>query len=211
MKTYLTIDREASAEFVEKKSRFIGHIRPVTSEAEASAFLQSLKTKYWDAAHNVSAYILRDAQTKRYSDDGEPRGTAGVPVLDVLEKEKLADCAVVVTRYFGGTLLGAGGLVRAYSHACKLAVEAGGMIAMTPCVNGMLCCDYGFYEKFLKLCERYRAVLDDTVFAEKVMLRFHVETTNYTLLNNAVVDISFGRYQLSECGETYAKMEQANQ
>ena len=135
MQEYKTIGARASDEFVEKKSRFIGHICPVTMQQEALDFIQSLKTKYWDATHNVYAYVLRDGQIRRYSDDGEPQGTAGIPTLDVLLKEGLTDCCVVVTRYFGGTLLGAGGLVRAYSHACKLAVDAGGVVTMALCTT----------------------------------------------------------------------------
>ena len=103
-------------EFVERKSRFIGHIAPVRDEAEALDFLSRIRAEHRDASHNVFAYILRENGVKRMSDDGEPQGTGGVPVLEVLEREGLTDVAVVVTRYFGGILLGAGGLVRAYSH-----------------------------------------------------------------------------------------------
>ena len=121
MDGYRTIRTAASAEFVEKKSRFIGHICPVTTQEEANEFIRQKKSEYWDATHNVYAYVLREGQTRRYSDDGEPQGTAGIPTLDVLLKEDLTDCVVVVTRYFGGTLLGTGGLVRAYSHGSKIA------------------------------------------------------------------------------------------
>ncbi len=206
MKEYRTIDHSGTAEFVEKKSRFIGHIAPVTTEAEAAAFIQSIKSKYWDATHNVSAYILREGQIKRYSDDGEPRGTAGVPVLDVLEKECLMDCAVVVTRYFGGVLLGAGGLVRAYSHGCKIAVDAGEIVMMTPCTNGRVICEYPFYERSLKLCEQFHAVVDDTAFTNQVQLDFHVKTEMFVQMNAAIIDMSYGKYQLSNIGESYQKM-----
>ena len=120
---YTTIEREAVAEFEEKKSIFIGHALPVRTEDEAAAFVKELKNKYRDATHNVYAYVLGDGTVQRYSDDGEPQGTAGMPVLDVIRKSGCTDTAVVVTRYFGGTLLGAGGLVRAYSHAAKLALD----------------------------------------------------------------------------------------
>ena len=113
---YSTIKESASAEFVEKKSRFIGYIAPVKTAEDAAAFIAEIKRKHWDATHNVSAYLLKNGQ-KKYSDDGEPQGTAGMPMLDVLEKENLTDVCVVGTRYFGGILLGGGGLVRAYS--CK--------------------------------------------------------------------------------------------
>ena len=112
MDEYKTILRAADAEFVEKKSRFIGHVRPVSTEEEALAFLAEMRARYWDASHNVYAYRIREGGAQRYSDDGEPQGTSGLPSLDVLRKSGVTDVIAVVTRYFGGTLLGAGGLVR---------------------------------------------------------------------------------------------------
>ena len=135
---YRTVRHRASAEFIERKSRFIGHICPVQTQEEAVAFIQEQKSKYWDATHNVYAYVLREGQTRRYSDDGEPQGTAGIPVLDVLLKEELTDCVVVATRYFGGILLGTGGLVRAYGHTSKIAVDAGGIVTI-PSVCALNC------------------------------------------------------------------------
>ena len=125
MKEYKTVEFESKDEFIEKKSRFIGYVKPVKTQEEATEFINAIKSKHWDATHNVSAYVLRDNNIQRSSDDGEPSGTAGVPTLDVLLKEGIVDTCVVVTRYFGGTLLGAGGLIRAYSHASKIAVDAG--------------------------------------------------------------------------------------
>ena len=116
---YRTIRAAASAEFVEKRSRFIGYISPVTTQQDAIAFIDSIKSKHWDATHNVPAYIIRDGNICRFSDDGEPQGTAGMPILEVLRHENLTDCVCVVTRYFGGILLGAGGLCRAYTKAAK--------------------------------------------------------------------------------------------
>ena len=133
MKEYKTVEFESKDEFVEKKSRFIGYVKPVKTQEEATNFINSIKSKHWDATHNVSAFVLRENNIQRSSDDGEPSGTAGVPTLDVLLKENLVDVCVVVTRYFGGTLLGAGGLIRAYSHSSKIAVEAGHIITMAPC------------------------------------------------------------------------------
>ena len=147
MKEYKTVEKEGVDEFVEKKSRFIGHVKPVKTQQEATEFINSLKSKYWDATHNVYAYVLRENNICRSSDDGEPSGTAGVPVLDVLLKEQLVDVCVVVTRYFGGTLLGAGGLVRAYSHGSKIAVESGGIITMAPCKIMTVSVNYSFYDR----------------------------------------------------------------
>ena len=113
MQPYTTLAGYGTDEFVEKRSRFIGYAAPVTTEAEAVDFIARIRALHREASHNVYAYALREGQVRRYSDDGEPQGTAGVPVLDVLQKQEIVDAVVVVTRYFGGTLLGAGGLVRA--------------------------------------------------------------------------------------------------
>ena len=109
---YKTVELKTSDRYTVKKSEFIGHIMPVTSEEQARLFIAEISKKHWDATHNVYAYIIRETGVKRFSDDGEPQGTAGMPVLDVLEKNGLTDCCLVVTRYFGGIMLGAGGLVR---------------------------------------------------------------------------------------------------
>ena len=131
-KPYKTILEPAEDEFVEKKSRFIAYTSPVHTVEEANAFIAGIRQRHWDATHNVPAFVLRSG-VQRSSDDGEPGGTAGIPVLDVLLKSGVQDVCVVVTRYFGGVLLGAGGLVRAYSHACSLALEAAGVVTMAPC------------------------------------------------------------------------------
>ncbi len=128
--SYKTVKAFASASFIEKKSEFIGYISPVRTNDEAVAFINSIKAENRKARHNVYAYILRDSNITRYSDDGEPQGTGGVPVLEVLQKEGLYDVCVVVTRYFGGILLGTGGLTRAYSKGCKLAIEAAQIMQM---------------------------------------------------------------------------------
>lgn len=125
MKEYLVPTGDGEAQFIERRSRFIGHIFLTETEEEALARLKQMREQYWDATHNVYAYIIRDGAT-RFSDDGEPGGTAGMPVLQVLQREELYNVTCVVTRYFGGILLGAGGLVRAYAHGAKIAVDAAG-------------------------------------------------------------------------------------
>jgi uncharacterized YigZ family protein len=139
---YKTVSKGACDEFTEKKSRFIGYCRPVSTEDEAIEFLNAVRAKHRDARHNVYAYIVRENNIMRYSDDGEPAGTAGMPVLDVLRKENLTDVAVVVTRYFGGTLLGTGGLVRAYTQGAKIAVEAAEPVEKILCNIYSVKCDY---------------------------------------------------------------------
>ena len=193
MESYRTVKQETSAEFIEKRSKFIGYIKPVQTEEEAIAFIQSIKSKHWDATHNVYAYSLREGQTRRYSDDGEPQGTAGMPVLDVLLKAGLADCAVMVIRYFGGTLLGTGGLVRAYSHSASLAVGAAKPVEMRPCVRLILRCDYarvGMAEPLILSCG---GILDGTAYAEDVTLRFHMPFDRLPDFERQLTEKSAGR------------------
>lgn len=167
---YTTIYSPAEDEFVERKSRFIGHIAPVQTEEEAQAFIAQIRQQHRDATHNTYAYILRSG-IKRYSDDGEPQGTAGLPVLDVLQKEGLCDLCVVVTRYFGGILLGGGGLVRAYSHSAKLAVDAAGIKTMRPCAVLELDCDYSLYGKISYLLPQFGVKTLGSDFGAAVHLR----------------------------------------
>lgn len=195
MEAYRTVLHEAEAEFVEKRSRFIAVIAPVASEAEAQAFFARLKKEHWNASHHVPAYILREGQVRRYSDDGEPQGTAGLPALDVLQKAGLTDCAVMVIRYFGGTLLGTGGLTRAYSHAAALAVEAADVVDMRPCMRLSLQCDYarmGMVEPLILSCG---GVMDDVGYAEHVTLRFHMPTRDFPGFEKQLTDKSAGRLQ----------------
>ena len=204
--SYKTIEREAADEFIVKKSRFIGYAKPVTTAGEAVAFIEQIKKKHWDATHNVYAYVLRDGQTRRYSDDGEPQGTAGIPALDVLLKSELTDLVVVCTRYFGGIMLGAGGLVRAYSHTAKIAVEAAGIIAMAQCTIAEVTCDYALYGRLLPLICSHGAVVEDTAFADNVTLRFQIPCADYPALDAAVVDPSFGQVQCRALCEVFAKI-----
>ena len=167
---YITVEKEAADQFVEKKSRFIGTCRPVQTEEEALEFINRLKTRYWDASHNVYAYIIRAKdglpEIKRCSDDGEPQGTAGRPALEVLEREELTDVALVCTRYFGGILLGAGGLVRAYAHTAKIAVDAATRLHMAPCLDFTLTLDYGSYGSVSYLLPQYKIETRDSRFTE---------------------------------------------
>ncbi len=190
---YLTIKEQAFAEFTESRSRFIGTIRPVKTEAEALAFIAALKKQYWDAKHNVYAYILRDERISRSTDDGEPQGTAGTPVLEVLQKQGLTDCVIVVTRYFGGILLGTGGLVRAYSKSASLTVQAAGILERRLCTVGQVRCDYGDYGRVQPLISQWGGTVDDTVFAEDVTLLFHLPCERVADFQKDLTELSAGR------------------
>jgi uncharacterized YigZ family protein len=173
-KSYRTVEHLAAAELVVKKSKFLGNIAPVHSPEAALAFLAEQKKRYWNASHHVWAYVLRDGQ-RRYADDGEPQGTAGLPVLEVLQKQGLENCAVVVTRYFGGTLLGAAGLVRAYAGACKAAIDAAQLVTMAPGKVLRIVCDYSFYGKLQRMIEHSGTILS-TEFGEQITVKLQMET-----------------------------------
>lgn len=206
MKEYKTVEFESCDEFVEKKSRFIGYVKPVKTVEEATEFIAKIKSKHWDATHNVSAYVLRENNIQRSSDDGEPSGTAGVPVLDVLLKENLVDVCVVVTRYFGGTLLGAGGLIRAYSHGSKIAVESGNIITMAPCKIVSCLVDYSFYDRMNILLTEFNANVENSDFADKINITFSLKADLVEELNSRLIEISNGKYSLNELGEKFAKI-----
>lgn len=174
MQEYTTIHDTAQDEFVERKSRFIGSIAPVETEEEALRFIAQIKQRHRDAGHSTYAYILKNG-VKRYSDDGEPQGTAGVPMLDCLEKEGLVDVVVVVTRYFGGILLGTGGLVRAYSHGAKIAVDAAKRKLMTTCVLLSMELDYSFYGKINYVLPKYVCRVEESDFGANVSMKILIK------------------------------------
>lgn len=202
-KPYRTLKAESCDEFIEKRSRFIGYARPVKTEEEALEFIKQMKARHWDAAHNVYAYSLRQGQIRRFSDDGEPQGTAGIPVLEVLTKRQITDAVVVVTRYFGGILLGAGGLVRAYSHGAGLGVEASGIVTMAPCVTASLQCAYDQYGRVSALIPSCGGVIDDTVFEEAVSIRFHILPRLLGGFEKDLADATCGRVEINIEGEEF--------
>lgn len=206
MQEYKTVEKEANDFFIEKKSKFIGYAKPVKTQEEAVEFISEIKSKHWDATHNVYAYVLRENNIQRYSDDGEPSGTAGVPVLDVMLKENLVDVCVVATRYFGGTLLGAGGLVRAYSHTSKIALEAAGIITMAQCSIMSAEVDYSFYDRLNILLSDFSAVILDTSFSDKVCVEFSVKENTVDLLNAKLIDVSNGKYALKFLRSEFSKI-----
>ncbi len=204
---YKTVKIESSDEFTEKRSRFIGYVKPVKTEAEAAEFINSIRSKHWDARHNVYAYSLREGNIKRYSDDGEPSGTAGMPVLDVITKNEVYDVCVVVTRYFGGVLLGTGGLVRAYSQGSKIALEAGQVVLMQNCLVCSLTCSYNQYGKISSLIPDNGGVIDDSVFETDVKLSFHIKPDGLPALNKRLADLTSGEVQAVSDSEQYFMTE----
>lgn len=202
-KDYKTVLENASDEFVEKRSRFIGYCKPVKTEQEAIDFINEKRSEHWNATHNVYAYSLREGNIKRYSDDGEPSGTAGMPVLDVIVKNEIFDVVVVVTRYFGGVLLGTGGLVRAYSHGSKIAVEAAKPVIMQNCLVCEARCAYNQYGKVSSLVIGVGAVVDDTVYESNVLVKFHIKPDLLGTLNKKLADATSGEVTVEQKDEQY--------
>ena len=195
---YTTIKGFAKDSFIEKKSEFIGYISPVKTNEEAVEFINRIKSENRKAKHNVYAYILRDNNITRYSDDGEPQGTAGMPVLDVLLKENLTDVCVVVTRYFGGILLGGGGLVRAYSHACKLAVDSAVKMEMYECFEVTLKFNYSLYGKIEYSLTEFDIKMISDEFSDIVTLNLLVKADMYPRLEDKLHDITNGKISISK-------------
>ncbi|MEG1839760.1 MAG: YigZ family protein [Raoultibacter sp.] len=168
MEFYTTIRDRATAEIVEKKSRFIASVAHVETEAEALAFLEEIRATHRMARHNVYAYLLREGGRIRYSDDGEPQKTAGMPTLDAVRHAQLVDVIVVVTRYFGGVLLGTGGLVRAYTQATQAGLAAAEIVTISRCVDVVVRLPYALYDQALRMAHTCNAQVVDTVFTDGV-------------------------------------------
>ena len=192
MDEYLIPFQEATAEVVEKRSRFIGHIWRVDSEEGARACIEAARKQYHDARHNCWCYRIREGKLLRYSDDGEPQGTAGQPMLNVFEREDVWDVCCVVTRYFGGILLGAGGLTRAYGGTAKLALNAAGVSRMRLWATMAVPCTYPLYERMKLLVEGCGGSIEDTEYGADILLTVTLPAQRQAELARQVVDLSAG-------------------
>ena len=179
MEGYKTISEVCSVETEVKHSRFIATVSPCKTEKEATEFIAAMRKKYWDAKHNVYAFSIRENSTKRFSEDGEPHSTAGLPVMEVMNHSEITDIAIVVTRYFGGILLGTGGLVRAYSEAARLALETADVVTILPAKCFEINCDYGDYDPLLKLLEGFGVKILSTDFTHNISLKVAVKAELY--------------------------------
>ena len=189
-------------EFTEKKSRFIGRIWPVETEEEALTRIQEMKKQHYDATHNCWAYIIKDGAV-RFSDDGEPGGTAGMPMIQVLQREGLHNVVCVVTRYFGGILLGAGGLVRAYTKGAKIAVDAAGKSMKRVWTVLYVPCPYTYYERLKLEIEAFGGVLRDTQFGAEVELEILLPQALSQSFLDRVTDMTSGTVEGMETGQEY--------
>ena len=202
MDEYLVPTAFGQDEFVEKKSRFIGRVWPVETEEEALARIAEMKKQHYDATHNCWAYVIKDGPM-RFSDDGEPGGTAGNPMMQVLQRENLYNVCCVVTRYFGGILLGAGGLVRAYTKGAKIAVDAAGKSMKRVWSVLYVPCPYTFYERIKLEVEAFGAIIRDTQFGAEVELEILVAQPQAQALLDKIVDMTSGTVEGMETGQEY--------
>ncbi len=202
MEEYLVPTGYGEDEFVEKKSRFIGRVWPVETEEEALAKIAEMKKQHYDATHNCWAYVLKSG-AMRFSDDGEPGGTAGNPMMQVLQKENLFNVCCVVTRYFGGTLLGAGGLVRAYTKGAKIAIDAAGKSMKRVWSVLYIPCPYTFYERVKLEAEAFGGVIRDTQFGAEVELEILVAQPKAQEFLDKILDMTAGTVEGMETSQEY--------
>lgn len=205
--SYKTIKNRSFGEFIERKSRFIGYICPVKTEEDALEFIKEIKKKHYDATHNVYAYILRDQNIIRSSDDGEPQGTAGVPVLEVMQREEIFDVAVVVTRYFGGILLGAGGLIRAYSKGAKTAIDSAEIVTMTECYIIKIDMEYNYYSIILNLLDKFDFETVSSDFSDIVSIVIRIPIDQSDLLMQKIREITSAKVVPEICKQEFAPIK----
>lgn len=205
MDIYKTIIGNAESEFTEKHSRFLGYARHTETEEEAVAFIDEIRSLNSDARHNIYAYVLNEDHRSRFSDDGEPHGTAGKPALDIINGLELKDVTVVVTRYFGGILLGTGGLVRAYSKAVKDALLASEMVMMVPGDVISARCDYNLYDRFERILKDFDAEIVASEFTDSVNIEFAIPETETERFLETVNDKLSSRVRCELVRKKYAK------
>ncbi|MCC3381852.1 YigZ family protein [Paenibacillus farraposensis] len=204
LEQYRTVRGSGSKEIVIRKSRFIGHIQPVQTEEEAAAFIERIKKEHWNATHNCSAYVIGERdEIQKQSDDGEPSGTAGKPILEVIRNQKLKNVAIVVTRYFGGILLGAGGLIRAYSDGAVAAIEAGDAITRVLHREIFVELDYTWLGKVENELRNRGIRTGETIFTDKVTLTCLPLTGDAESFSNWITDLTQGQSLVSEGEQLY--------
>ncbi len=203
MTSYLVPAGKGEAEYIEKRSRFIARVFPAESEAEALACLEAVRKKHYDARHNVFAYAIRDGNIVRCSDDGEPQGSSGQPTLKVFTAQEMQNFCCVVTRYFGGILLGTGGLVRAYSTAAKMALEDAGIMRMALWKAFEIGCTYSQFERLRRLLEDHEAVIEDTDFGADIVFSALLREDMAEAFLSSLQEMSAGTIEALPVGESF--------
>ena len=202
MSEYFIPAGDGEAEFTEKRSSFLGHVRMVETEDEAKTFVAEMKKKYYDARHNCWCYIIKDGAV-RYSDDGEPQGTAGIPMLEVLKREGVTNVVCVVTRYFGGVLLGTGGLLRAYTKSAKDALDAAGISVVRRWVKAELACTYSLLERIKLECAAFGGVVQDVEYGAGVCLKLLLPEEAAEPFAVRITDLTSGAAGVRTTGEEF--------
>lgn len=203
MFSYLVPAGYGEAEYIEKKSRFIGRVWRTDTEEEALSRLHETRERHRDANHNVYAYIIRSRNITRYSDDGEPSGTSGKPTLNVFASEGVQNVLCVVTRYFGGILLGAGGLTRAYAKTAKLALDAAGIARMDCWMTFLISLDYGFYERAKRILEEFEALVQHTDYGLDIVIETLVRQDRAEMFEAKITEASRGKAVCKKDGENF--------
>ncbi len=208
-KDYKTILNSAVAEYEEKKSRFIASVSPVDTEEQALEFINTLKSKYWDATHNVYAYFVGgDSVIQRFSDDGEPSGTAGMPVLEVIKRKGVQNIVVVVTRYFGGTLLGAAGLIRAYGKSAALGIEAAEVIDRKLCKEVKVVVEYTLFGKLQSFLISNDYIIDEVIYAQDVEILLYIPIKDTEDFSQKITEVTNARSIIEVGKEEYITLSE---
>lgn len=203
MTEYFVPTGASETELVEKRSRFLGHVWPVESEEEARARIEEIRKKHYDARHHCWCYRIREGGVERYSDDGEPQGTAGQPMLNVFQREGVTNVCCVVTRYFGGILLGAGGLVRAYTQSAKDALDAAGISVVRRWVAMEVPCTYAQFESTRREVESFGGVVEQVDYGADVVLSVLLPEERAEEFSARILDVSAGTIEVLEAGERF--------
>ncbi len=207
-KQYNTVLKHAVAELEEKKSRFIASVMPVSSEEEALNFINEIKTKNWDATHNVYSYYIGGSSIiQRFSDDGEPSGTAGLPILEVIKRMEVRDLVVVVTRYFGGTLLGAAGLVRAYGKSASLAIEEAEIITKKLCTEVSIMVEYDLFGKVQNMLISKDYIIKEIIYEQDVEIIVFVDEGRMEDLTKLVNEVTNARCIIEPGNKNYISLD----
>lgn len=204
--SYLTIMDSVTAELVEKQSKFLGHMSYVESKEDAEMFISKIRSEYKDATHNVPAYSIYCNGVMYCSDDGEPHGTAGKPILEILKREKIYDVCVVVTRYFGGVLLGTGGLVSAYSDTCKMLIEKAIIARRTLCANLNVVVDYSEFSKIEYFIEKYNANVIEKNFYDKVSMTLLVKSEDEDVFRKLLMEKTAANITIKNIGNSWERV-----
>jgi uncharacterized YigZ family protein len=204
IREFFTVSKSAEAIYEEKKSRFIAQVKPIINESDAVEYIEEIRSKYWDATHNVYAYdIMEEALTQRFSDDGEPQGTAGLPIIELIKKMNIHNVIVIVTRYFGGTMLGAAGLIRAYGKASSMAIEAAKVVKKMLCAKINVLVDYSISGKIQNFAINNGYNIINTRYFQDVEFEFVIPIVNEEVFIKKIVDLTNDKALINVEGSQY--------